>query len=45
MMDGYFAEYALVDARHCAKLPDNMEYKQASTAHHYPCIRSPLWRR
>ena len=30
MQDGYFAEYAIVDARFCAKLSDSMSYVQAS---------------
>lgn len=30
MQDGYFAEYAIVDARFCAKLKDSMSYVQAS---------------
>jgi NADPH:quinone reductase-like Zn-dependent oxidoreductase len=28
MSDGFFAEYAIVDARLCAKLSDKMSFKE-----------------
>jgi len=30
MTDGYFSEYAISDARLCAKIPDNMTFEQAA---------------
>jgi NADPH:quinone reductase-like Zn-dependent oxidoreductase len=31
MSDGFFAEYAIVDARLCAKLSDKMTFQQVYT--------------
>jgi NADPH:quinone reductase-like Zn-dependent oxidoreductase len=31
MSDGFFAEYAIVDARLCAKLSDKMTFQQVNT--------------
>ena len=30
MVDGFFAEYALVDSRLCATLPDSLSFEQVS---------------
>jgi len=32
MSDGFFAEYAIVDARLCAKLSDKMTFQQVSSS-------------